>query len=1236
VISSLDALIFFKSLFMFLKKFIYVNWGNVPNTEFEFGPINLFSGGNGSGKTTAADAIQTVMTAAHDNLFHFNPGQDESSQRGRGGKLVRTLASYVLGCDDGAYSRPQGCDSYLAAVFHPTQGESSEPFTALIGMRAFVETAGQGASQQKVARLDDCHFYILNDVSLSLKDLLKEEKTHKYVVPLDKIYAGLRRQFGQEQVEKYDKKKSYLCRLYGVLRGRKDAVSEREAMNAARAFSRFMAYKPIKGIDEFVANEVLEFRDLGEAIRTVSAMLKRIHTMESDARQLREAIERMATGRTLSDNFISNWLEQQLLYYSVAKRRFGDCQALYLEAKRKQQLLREVSAGHVQSLALCEARREEINQLILAATARRLGVPALRDKDQLEHEKVAQEKTIHQQVPELLKQDQQLQTNISAAQQFVQALKNTSIGLEIPAFKDAHLQQLAKSLAAEVEQINVHQLLNRDWIDVGSLATHLETVSAQQKNHNLFVHSLFALDASSASVHQGVKINLRDQLAQERDKRRATCDRLQKAIEVKRREIQTLEAHQVNYPPFVRAALEAIAQQCSKADVRVLCDYISVTDPEWQAAIEGYIGAARFGIIVAPEYEAEAIAIVRNMSGQANRARIIQGEKARKDLERSGNYPENSIIDVMSFSHATAEAYVTASYANVQRVENANELRNTRRGITKDAMGSGNYAMFRCDMSDTDLVFGQAARERALGAKRNEFHELNVEWQAATDYVNETQELLLAIDKLKPLVYAESLQTMLAAQDRIAAIDLSLQQLDLSDTKALDDELEELKKRLQEQQAIFKDINNTQVDCRAELKNADSHCTKLDAEQEKTLAVVDECEANLQSIVGLWPEFSVDERLQAADELISQHSVSYFENNLNSVNAELKTILHKLQSAVMQHNQFCQNADAILFNIDYLDELGSANFRLVCDMRRQFDSLYNRDKNHILAQRHQEIESLRLSFNNAFVSNLCHSIYQAINDGKKTLEELNKELEHHRFGADRERFRFDWEWVPEFKEYWQFFKAVIDSPTIGNGETLFNMDLDEKHQKVRERLMSMLLDEDEQKALRDLTRIADYRNYRRYEIYKEPEGKTPIALSQYGTGSGGQLETPAYIIRSAAITSAFRFNEGNSHLRMVLVDEAFSKMDEHRSREVINYLTESLGLQLNFIMPSSKSGPFMDLISNQFVFSKCPTSEPVGELKTRVVLDRQVCDQEKIIKLMANHRRTIRQQASLDFMREVE
>jgi len=40
---------------MQLKKFIFINWGNIPSIEFEMGPVNLLSGGSGSGKTTVGD-----------------------------------------------------------------------------------------------------------------------------------------------------------------------------------------------------------------------------------------------------------------------------------------------------------------------------------------------------------------------------------------------------------------------------------------------------------------------------------------------------------------------------------------------------------------------------------------------------------------------------------------------------------------------------------------------------------------------------------------------------------------------------------------------------------------------------------------------------------------------------------------------------------------------------------------------------------------------------------------------------------------------------------------------------------------------------------------------------------------------------------------------------------------------------------------------------------------------------
>lgn len=1208
---------------MYLKKFIYINWGNVPNTECEFGPINLFSGGNGSGKTTAADAIQTVMTAAHDNLFHFNPGQDESSQRGRGGKQVRTLPSYVLGCDDGAYARPEGCDGYLGAVFYPTPGEDAEPFTALIGMRAFIE----GGGSQRVARLDDIQFFVLPDICLSLGDLLKEDQAGRYVVPLDRVYASLRNQFGSEQVEKYDKKKSYLCRLYGVMRGKVDAVSEREAVNAARAFSRFMAYKPIKGIDEFVAQEVLEQRDLGEAIRSVSTMLKRIHAMEADARQLREAIDRLALGRATADAYISRWLDWQLTQYGLARRRYSDCQTRYLEAKKQQQALRGQLVANQQAIELSDQRREDLQQQLLDLNTRRLGIPTLREKDQLEKERSAEEKRLHQLVPELLKLSQQLDKNQSSAEQLRKALRQTSIELYLPSMASIEARECLKRVAENDLSLNLHELLNRDWIDISPLEDKLDQALSQQREHSQLAELLFTAPLDG-------ELRLRDVLARECGKRNQSAELSKQKLERAERDIRTLETRSANYPNFVQLALAELHKQLPQADVRVLCDHVEVTEPEWQSAIEGYLGAARFGLIVEPEYEAEAIALVRKLAGPGQKARVIQGDKARRDMQRLGDLPSGSVVEVMSFSHATAEYYLKASYGPVQRVENAEQLRGTRRGITQDCLGSGSYAMFRCDIAEADLVFGQGARERALIARRLELDALVLETESCAQLAQETLQLLFLVDEIKAVQHGDILKAMLATQRRLQALEQQLQQLDLSDGDNLEEELTRQKATAQEQHRQWQTLIDTKANLLAEQKNVDVQCQTLDKDQDQTLAVVDQCEERLSGIESLWPGFEADQRLAEVD--ADLRPTRHYENQLVEIEAELKTNLHRLQQNALQHNQVCRRADAVSFELNFGDEFGRDNFGQVCELRRQFDSLYNRDKNHILAQRHGELESLRQSFNNAFVTNLCHSVYQSIQDGKKVLEELNSELEHHRFGADRESFRFDWQWVPEFKEYWQFFKAVIDNPSLDEGATLFDMKLEPKYQRVRERLMGMLLDEDEQKALRDLARITDYRNYRRYEIYKQPEGKEPIALSQYGTGSGGQLETPAYIIRSAAITSAFRFNEGRSHLRMVLVDEAFSKMDEHRSREVINYLTESLGLQLLFIMPSSKSGPFLELISNQFVFSKCATAQASGELHSRVVLDRQQCDKDKIRELMANHRRTIRQQASLDFLAEVE
>src|SRR5690606_39960212 len=99
--------------------------------------------------------------------------------------------------------------------------------------------------------------------------------------------------------------------------------------------------------------------------------------------------------------------------------------------------------------------------------------------------------------------------------------------------------------------------------------------------------------------------------------------------------------------------------------------------------------------------------------------------------------------------------------------------------------------------------------------------------------------------------------------------------------------------------------------------------------------------------------------------------------------------------------------------------------------------------------------------------------------------------------------------------------------------------------------------------------------------------RTP--MSTWGTGSGGELETPFYVIRAAVLAHAlghFGRAQNAPALRIMLSDEAFSKMDEARSRAVLRFLSQNMGLQLIVAMPTSKSGAIKPEFDKEYTFSK--------------------------------------------------
>lgn len=1205
---------------MLLRKFIFVNWGNIPHTEFELGPVNLLSGGNGSGKTTAADAIQTILTAAHDNLFSYNPGQDESTQRSRG-KQVRTLASYVLGCDDGSYARPEGAIGYLAAVFDTTQGESGERFTAVIGSQAHVDRSGS----QPVARLDEQMFLIVPGEALSLGDFVKEYPDGRHVVPLAQCHKLLATRLGARQIEKFDTKRGYLCRLYGALRGKRTAVSEREAMHAARAFSRFMAYKPVNSIHEFVAQDILEKRDQGEVIRNVSALLKTIHGMEQEARSLRESLQRLDGANRAAQIYIDGWQDCTTRAYISARSQWLAEQQRYLDAKQRQQQLRGELEANAREREALDARDTQLEAAWIELAARRQGIPALAGKDQLEQQRALLSRQLAEHGAALAHAEHRRSGNQRAAQALLAAIRQGALGP----------QRSSTSLLAPLQQVqdsetlaigDLQSFLVKDFVDDSPLEAHLPDALAIERAHDQLLQWL---------IGSPEQPGWRDTLAQNAREAQQEQQALERRLRDKQQEIEQISQQRASYPAGVRAALEAIRRELPEAEPAVLCDFVEVSNHHWQSAIEGYIGQARFSILVRPEWEAEAIRLVRRLPPQ-QRARVIQGSQAQRDAERV-NLARDSIVQLMRFHHPVAEAFIAASYGSVSQVDNADELRHSRRGLTADGMGSANYAMFRCDLPDGELVFGQGARQRARDAKLHEVEQLQQTLGAAAERQRQAQALADSARQIEPPGYARAVEQLLQCQRQLRAVENSLERLDLSDGQAMEDEIEQTR---QQRDALGRQrsaLDRSGGALQEQLKRADADVARLAEAQEQRLEEQDRCEEALKALALSWPEFKVDERLQWADREAAVTSPALAEAHAITAQDALKSQLYDLSRSLDEHNRQCRAGDSIACLLDLKRRPDAALFAEVCQLQQDIERVASRLRHNVLATREQDLARLRQQFDHTFISDFCHSIQRLVHEGKSRLEELNRELEHHRFGTDRERYRFTWDWLPEFREYWQFFEALNALGNQSEGASLFEQGLPASALQTRDRLLEMLLSGDEQHAMRELERISDYRNYRRYDILKEVDGKEPISLSQYGTGSGGQLETPFYIIRAAAITSAFRFNEGDTHLRMVLVDEAFSKMDEARSREVLGYLTRTQGLQVCFVMPSSKAGVFFDAISHEFLFVKAPLppSERNGELRTRVYVDRKVCKQEKIQALWADHRRTIRHQHGFDFLDEV-
>lgn len=1198
---------------MKIAKLLTWHWGSLEDREWIFADTVLLTGESGSGKSTLLDAIQAVLTAAHQHLVQFNIGQDESTQSRRGGKEPRTLAAYALGQQaDGVFLRPRST-SYAGIVFDASEqaGEDAMPLTALVGVEAFEDG--------KRAVLTGAPLFFMVRRALSFDHLVRRDREAlgRTPIPLKEIYLQLqhRLQAGPETVQRFPDKGSYLQHLYGALMG-KTAVSEAESVRAAKSIVKAMAYKELGNVNDLVRDEILEPHDFSRDLDKMRELMRSMAALKAEAERLELNLKRLDTAAESAQQVLDEARRFVVTTIAHALRARDDAQS------ELESVLRQIGAQNKRQTELqakltsLTAQEDQLREQLRVVQAR------------LDASDVAREKT---------------------------ALDNQT-RLQADQFRLhwANVQQAAQGIAALAAQLA--QLLALDLAAVPALASAVDALRPAaatllkpwpamaaayafeaRLDAELPAFDLEAFDADLARLEYGLRggdASVQGAVVQALAEVGGRLNKLKDERIERDAELRLLQSGRVLGPRDAHEAIDLIERELPQARPHLLAQLVEPRpDTGWQNAIEGYMGNDRFAVIVEAGWEARCARLVKRQF-PVRSPKVVQGRKAMDDTE-GRQLDARAILHELQCTHPVAKAFLMAQYGRVRKVDGEDELARTPQGLMKQGLGSRGYGMFACRLPDAELAFGEAAR----GRRRQWCETELVRLQREIDALEALRQSLNAVARmfsgaafapLSPLLLAvlENQVQHANAVRALAALDLSSVEEQLRERDALGGRIANVREQYDEQMKqvgatdkALADLQRRENDLADKLPDLEADCANAGVWAARFSAAVPELASEPQLL-------SEARDLSASPEV----SLDAMRHRIQGLKDKLTPMLRELALAVGTYLSGARD-DAERFawtdpprSFDRLEEL----LPIVSTARQAIAEQSQRQRAIGLADNAKSLRDAEARFNHVFTTSFCFKVRDDVKQGASTLTRLNRHLQDIRFGADT--FKLEWDWIPRMQKVFEFFEAVeaiVEGLECERGSIFESPLLTDEHRATAEDIRKLLLANDQGASERALKELADYRNYRRYDIVRSsPVGQTK--LSTWGTGSGGELETPFYVVRSAVLAHALghfgRDRREAPALRLMLSDEAFSKMDESRSRSVLQFLSKTLGLQLVVAMPTSKSGAVKPEFDKEFTFSKVIARRDGRELFVSEAQEK-ILHREALARLWHTHAEMAREAA---------
>lgn len=607
---------------------------------------------------------------------------------------------------------------------------------------------------------------------------------------------------------------------------------------------------------------------------------------------------------------------------------------------------------------------------------------------------------------------------------------------------------------------------------------------------------------------------------------------------------------------------EHLQYACGKdAKVFVFADLFDIRDAEWKNAVEGCMGKLRFALITEPKYAEEAARQFRKLSRHEN-IDLINAKALQESQPKSR---ENSLYETVICEKDYVDDCLKRFLGSIIKCQTEEEMIAAGNAITKDCYSYHNFMFRHLRKKDYEMAFiGTKVSKVKLGEYERELEKMEKRFAALGEQISHMK-LMYDYEMLaeNPFDYMEFSKAGTELEETMAEIEKLHTVIDNLEKG----EFRELQQREEQLHKEYKNLRKQSRDCNIRIQEKTARAAGLAAD------------------------------IKGKEEELKELEIGYTENT--KIKEEIRQEREKGISGITLNNRWIRKIkeareteeeakqERTIAREEYITNYPNSEFTGWEQDNEKYDRKLVEYQKNYEPQYQEEFEKQCSLIYKSLRDNVIAKIHGDIKAAHRHKEEINRLLRETNFADSC--YQIDIE--PADNADGQFYDMLmaeeLDTKNPDNdgfegqlslGENAFYQKYEMQIKALMEKFMpAKNIDEVQLKKYQEeMNKYADYRTYlafRMNEIVTDSEGKTirkNYVDEMAGRDSGGEGQNPKYVALLAGFAMLYMSQTNrDSKIKLVLLDEAFSKMDQERSAVCLQY-ARKMDLQLIVCVPDER------------------------------------------------------------------